>query len=269
MDPVLNYSVVSWPGRDPPRRLAILHGAFGTGRNWGTIARRLVQDRPQWGVVLPDLRMHGGSQGFLPPHTLQAAAADLAALAGTPGVSLDAVLGHSLGGKVALRYAASTPPDLRQVWVVDASPTAGPPSGSSWQMLQAVRALPAEFPTREDAAAELIRMNFSTDTAHWMTTNLVRVDARYRWRLDFDALEELLRDFFRTDVWHIVTDPPAGVAIHFIKASNSDALDAEAMRRLQLMAASRPVYAHAVQGGHWIHADNPEAVIKLLVQHLP
>jgi pimeloyl-ACP methyl ester carboxylesterase len=229
----------------------------------------LVQERREWGIVLPDLRMHGDSQGFPPPHTLQTAAADLAALARALGVSLDAVLGHSFGGKVALLYAASTPPGLQQVWVVDATPTAGPPSGSAWQMLQAVQAMPAEFSTREDAAAQLVRMGFTPPVAQWMTTNLERVDGRYRWRLDFVALENLLRDFFRTDVWNIVADPPAGVAAHFIKARDSAVLDTDAMSRLQLIAATRPVYVHTAQGGHWIHTDNPDAILKLLTRHLP
>jgi len=41
------------------------------------------------------------------------------------------------------------------------------------------------------------------------------------------------------------------------------------LNRLQVIAATRPVYIHIVQGGHWIHADNPEAVVKLLANHLP
>src|SRR5437867_663884 len=134
------------------------------------------------------------------------------------------VLGHSLGGKVALRYAARHARALQQVWVVDSSPAAGPPSGDAWQMLRAVRSLPAAFASRQEAIEGLGRFGFAPDVAQWMTTNLERADGRYRWRLDFDALEQLLRDFFQTDLWSIVTRPPAGVTLHFAKASQSDAL---------------------------------------------
>lgn len=246
-----------------------LHGAFGAGRNWAAIARRLVEARPDWQAILVDLRLHGDSQGFLPPHTIEAAAADIGTLARALGEPLAAVVGHSLGGKVALRYAARQPQDLRQAWVVDATPAAGPPSGSAWQMLNAVRSMPAEFTTREAAAAGLVRFGFTPDVANWMTTNLTRTNGHYRWRLDFAALEELLRDFFRTDLWSTVAALPSSIAVHYIKASNSDALSEDTLHRLNSLAADHRLFVHAVDGGHWIHADNPSAVITLLARHLP
>src|SRR6201999_468457 len=55
----------------PSRWLLVLHGIFGSGRNWGSIARRLVEARPEWGAVLVDLRLHGQSrEGFGAPHTM-------------------------------------------------------------------------------------------------------------------------------------------------------------------------------------------------------
>src|SRR2546426_9307 len=212
------------PGRRihaPQRWLVILHGAFGAGRNWGTIARRLAQVRPEWGVVLADLRMHGASQGFPPPHTLEAAAADVDVLGRSLRVPFDAALGHSLGGKIALLYAARHAVALQQVWLVESTPAAGPPAGRGWQMLRALRALPPQFPSRQEAAEGLAQFGFAPDVARWMTTNLESSDGRFRWRLDFDALEDLLRDFFQTDLWSVVLDPPAGVALHVITASES------------------------------------------------
>src|SRR5207247_9427860 len=102
---VLSHSLVASNGRAPKKHLVTLHGAFGAGRNWVAIARRLVQARPEWGVVLADLRLHGDSQGFSPPHTLDAAATDVDGLGRALGFPRDAALGHSLGGKVALRYS--------------------------------------------------------------------------------------------------------------------------------------------------------------------
>src|SRR5438876_3303415 len=83
---VLSHSLVASNGRAPEKHLVTLHGAFGAGRNWGAIARRLVEARPEWGVVLTDLRLHGDSQGFSPPHTLDAAAADVDDRVGIIGV---------------------------------------------------------------------------------------------------------------------------------------------------------------------------------------
>src|SRR2546430_12202490 len=137
----LSHTLVASNAHAPPRWLVILHGAFGAGRNWGTIARRLAQIRLEWGVVLADLRMHGASQGFPPPHTLEAAAADVDVLGRSLRVPFDAALGHSLGGKIALLYAARHAAALRQVWLVGATAEARPPRRRAWRMLPAGRAL--------------------------------------------------------------------------------------------------------------------------------
>ena len=73
----------------------MLHGFLGSGRNWATIARRLVDLEEGWGGVLIDLRLHGRSTGFSPPHTVEAAAADLEGLTAELGAEPEAVLGQS------------------------------------------------------------------------------------------------------------------------------------------------------------------------------
>src|SRR5690349_17274119 len=60
--------------------LLFLHGILGTGANWRSIAKRVISEQPGLGAVLVDLRMHGRSQHFAPPHTVAAAAQDLVAL---------------------------------------------------------------------------------------------------------------------------------------------------------------------------------------------
>src|SRR5688572_17676276 len=94
---LLSHTRVTGAGAAPERWLLMLHGIYGSGRNWGTIARRLVEARPEWGVLLVDLRNHGGSQGFPPPHTLQASAADVDRLVEALDFHGAAVLGHSFG----------------------------------------------------------------------------------------------------------------------------------------------------------------------------
>src|SRR5687767_12064792 len=101
--PALAHAVLAPEGAAPRRWIMFLHGILGSGANWRSFAKGLLAACPGWGAVLVDLRMHGSSQGFAPPHTVAAAAADLASL-GLPG-PLGAVVAHSFGGKVALAYA--------------------------------------------------------------------------------------------------------------------------------------------------------------------
>src|SRR5262245_5944599 len=146
----LAYDTVVDEGATPSRFVYMLHGVFGSGRNWAGVARRLVRARPQLGVRLIDLRQHGSSQNFAPPHTLAAAAADLSQLARELNEEPAVVLGHSFGGKVALMYAREHGAQLEQVWIVDSTPEARAPGGSAWQMLQLVRAAPREYKSREE-----------------------------------------------------------------------------------------------------------------------
>ena len=246
----------------------ILHGIYGSGRNWATIARRLVERRPEWGVLLVDLRLHGGSAGFAGPHTLEAVAADVDRLVEHLDLHAAAVLGHSFGGKVALMYAQHHGDELRQVWVVDSTLDTREPSGSAWRMIEAVRSLGDRPSSRKEAVEGLERHGYSTGIAQWMAMNLEPAGGAYRWRLDLDGVEEMLRDYFRTDLWEVVESPPPGVEVHVVRATESDAL-ADATERIEQAGRHNGrTFLHHLEGGHWINADNPDGVLRLLADRL-
>ena len=268
--PILTHTLVASAGAHPRSWLVVLHGFFGAGRNWTTVARGLAAARPDWGVVLADLRLHGGSQGFAPPHTLESCAADVAALVDAVQAPAPALLGHSFGGKVVLVYLTRRPRGLRQAWIVDADPSASPAQGGAWEMLRVVRALPQRFAARRDLVAALERAGYDRRTADWMATNLDRTEDGYRWRLDFDALEALLRDFFRTDLWAAIEHPPPGVDVRVVKATRSQVIAPASELRLQaIQHATGHVVTDSVEGGHWLNADNPDALSALLAAGLP
>jgi esterase len=253
----------------PERWLYVLHGIFGAGRNWASPVRRVVRRRPEWGAVLVDLRQHGGSQGFEPPHTVAAAAADVAALAASLERPPAALLGHSFGGKVALAFLRDHGAAGLQLWVVDSTPEAREPAGGAWAMLSLLRRVPGEFATRADGVAALEAEGVTTPLAQWMATNLEESGGRYRWRLDLDDMETLLRDFFAQDLWPVVERPPAGAEIHLLKAEESTVLEGGALARAEAAAAAGRVHLHRLAGGHWLNADNPGAIEDLLVRQLP
>jgi pimeloyl-ACP methyl ester carboxylesterase len=250
----------------------VLHGIYGRGRNWNTVARQTAARRPEWGFWLVDLRLHGDSPVMAPPHTVARAADDVAALAreivAPPGPRV--LLGHSFGGKVALAAAASLAESLSQIWVIDSTPEAREPAGSAWDMLAIVRALPGPFAARPEAIAALEARGLAPHVASWMATNLTRGDRGLAWALDLEALESLLRDFFATDLWAVVENPPAEVVIHFVKARESSTLSEAACARIESIArATGRVHLHRVDGGHWVNAENPGALVELLGRGLP
>jgi esterase len=269
---VLSHEIVTAPDTEPRLWLYVLHGIYGAGRNWASVIRRIVRARPEWGAVLIDLRQHGGSQGFPPPHTVQAAAADVAALAHATDRRATAVLGHSFGGKVSLLFAGLDDDAvrlLRQVWVVDSTPEAREPGGSAWTMLNLLRSLPDTFQSRDTLVDALVGHGLERPVAQWMATNLEASDDVYRWRFDLDALEALLLSFFETDAWRIVEAPPEGMDVHLVKAEASSVLSGAALERSEAAAQEGHTHVHRVAGGHWVNAENPAAIEDLLVRMLP
>lgn len=269
-DPIPASERIVAADAEPGRWIFVLHGIYGAGRNWGRLARDLARRRPDWGAVLVDLREHGDSRGFPPPHTIAAAAADLDRVAASTDDSPAAILGHSFGGKVALAFADRRPPGLRQVWLADSTPAAREPSGSAWRMLSVLRGLPGDFDSRAAGIEALRSAGLEPPVAEWMATNLEREDDRYRWRFDLDALEALLRDFFATDLWRVLEEPPPGITIHVIRARESSVLEGDDLERVRRAAeATGRVHLHELGGGHWLNVDNPAGVLDLLERHLP
>ena len=248
----------------------MLHGAFGSGRNWAAVAKDLVARRPEWGAILIDLRAHGRSQGLAEPHDLPAAARDLNDLASHLRILPQAVLGHSYGGKVALQFIAMDPPELRTAFIVDASPDPTPPAGQAWEMLRLLRRLPESFATRQQGIAALEQAGLSAPVAAWIAMNLHHTErGDYRFRFNLDDIEALLRSFYAADLWRIVESPPAHLQLHFLIATRDSVISARAAARLAASAASNPhLHLHEVEGGHWLNVDAPHALVNLLQEQL-
>lgn len=265
--PILNHTIVS--SGEPDRWLLLLHGIYGSGKNWGTFARQVVEECPNWGVILPDMRLHGDSTGFEPPHTVAAAAADVEALLAHLGVRAEVMVGHSYGGKVVLAYARDHLGDTSQIWVVDSTLEVGEPGGDAWEVYEAVRSLPDEFASRGELAEGLAKFGHGKFLSSWLGMNLERDGDVLRWKLDWNGVEEMLLDYFGADLWEVVESPPEGVEVHVIRASRSTSLsDADAQRISAAGDRTGRTFLHPVEGGHWINVDNPDAVLKLMVARL-
>lgn len=157
----LAYTALTEGRRAPERWVLFLHGLLGRGGNWRSFGRRWVEKHPSWGAALVDLRLHGESRaGFPPPHTVRAAAEDVLALTPALPGPVEALVGHSLGGKVVLATQRASGQRFSRAVVLDASPSArldGLGSEQSRDVLALLERLPVEFATRAEfvAAVEL------------------------------------------------------------------------------------------------------------------
>lgn len=258
-----SFSLVTAKDATPSRWILFLHGILGRGANWTTIARKLVHAHPDIGAALVDLRMHGASQSMAPPHTIDAAAADLDELA-LPG-PVEGVLGHSFGGKVALAYLLRHPNTLSHVWIVDSNPgvrseTTG--SESTRAIVDLLLRFPAKFATRDEFVGRLREAGYSEPIAQWLAMNLARESEGFAFRLDLTAIRALLDDYFARDLWSVLEHPPGRARIDAIVGGRSPVWSEADRERLARLDG---VVTHVIpDAGHWVHAEAPDAVVAIL-----
>src|SRR5256885_529009 len=172
-------------GEGPP--LAILHGLFGSGRNWTSIAQRLAK---QHRVVTLDLRNHGASP-WADTMDYEEMAADVRATLHARGYHRYALLGHSMGGKVAMVAALQHGAEVERLVVVDIAPVNYPPHHLA--LVQAMRELDlAGIERRSEADARLAGSIRNPAERAFLVQNLLFEDGRARWRLNLAAIEQAM-----------------------------------------------------------------------------
>lgn len=270
---------------DPPTAV-LLHGILGSRKNWGTFARRLAQEFPTWQFLLVDLRCHGDSTAIKKrgPHTVASAALDILKLLGQLRLTPRVVVGHSFGGKVALSMLDQTPKPLARpvrVWVLDATPgkvrARGDGDDRPFELISFLRTLPKEVASKKDLVDSLVREGFSKDVAQWVVTNLRQSStsgsspSSFSWVFDLNGIAEMYESYEETNLWKIVEDVPRGVHVNFLKAERS--LHRWALEDLQRIHTAEELAAdegggvemHVLEdAGHWVHADNPDGLFKIL-----
>ena len=257
-------------------RVVFVHGLFGQGKNWTTVAKGLA-DRHR--VTLLDLPNHGHS-----PWTDRV---DYLDMAGLVAAELEAygepvtLVGHSMGGKVAMQLALRRPELLRALVVVDIAPVEYPVSGGRTDdpdeeaspfaaFIAAMQAVDLDsLRTREEADAALREAVPSRMVRSFLLQSLVRdgvgPDGGWRWRLNLDLLGrdlEELRGF---------PEPPPGAAydgpVLWVAGANSHyVLPRDRARMDELFPRTRLVKIR--DAGHWVHSEQPGVFLETLRRFL-
>ena len=241
-------------GQGPP--VAILHGLFGSGRNWRSIAQQLAARHR---VLAFDLRNHGASP-WAEGMSYAEMADDLRVSLHERGIERTALLGHSMGGKVAMLAALLYPGEVERLVVVDIAPVPNPPT-----LLAFVRAMRnvdlRGITRRSDADAQLAATIPDATVRAFLLQNLLLDGGHAHWRLN---LEEFEREFFQ-----ILDFPelPAEVAYRgptlFVAGANSTYIqpsDEPAIRRSFPQARIRRIDG----AGHWVHAEQPQNFLRVV-----
>ena len=226
--------------------LLIAHGLYGSGRNWGVIAKRLSDTRH---VVTVDMRNHGQSL-WADDHGYVDLAQDLAQVIDHFGVPMD-VLGHSMGGKAAMMLALSRPDILRRLIVGDIAPVAY--SHSQIQYIEAMKAVDlATVARRSDANAQLEALGVDVALCSFLTQSLDVTEKK--WRFNLDALAHNMSSILGfPEVQSMHTGPTL-----FLAGATSDYVASEYRPAIRALFPNAR-FAKIPQAGHWLHAENPRA----------
>lgn len=166
------------PTDRPP--LVIAHGLFGSGRNWGVIAKRLSDERQ---VIAVDMRNHGQSP-WSDSHSYTDLAADLAEVIDYHGGHAD-VVGHSMGGKASMILALQHGSLIRRLIVADIAPVAY--THTQQDNIDKMKAVDLSSVTRRsEAEAQLAAQGVDRQLQSFFTQSLDI--AGQRWRLNLEAL---------------------------------------------------------------------------------
>jgi esterase len=238
-------------GGGPP--VALLHGLFGSGAIFGTVQKRLAERNR---VIALDLRNHGAS-----PHashmSYPAMAEDVLETLRSLGALPCVLVGHSMGGKVAMAASLEAPGAVTRLLVADIAPVRYPPAYRAFAAaMAAVELVPG---LTRIAADRALAGTVDKPGIRAFLLQSLRFGEAPSWRINLPAIAaalEVLED------WPEREESYLGPAL-FVAGSRSDYIRPEHRPIIRtLFPAAR--FATLKNAGHWLHADNPEGFVSLV-----
>jgi pimeloyl-ACP methyl ester carboxylesterase len=238
--------------------LILLHGLFGRSGNFGVVQRRMAKHGR---VIALDLRNHGDSphsDGMDYPTMAEDVHETLAARDALPAT----VLGHSMGGKVAMALALARPEDVAKLIVVDIAPVPSPPRFRDIAAAMQDMPLPDGL-SRAQAEAFLAPAVPDAALRSFLLQNL-RFGPGAGWRIGLDEIEAALPVI---ETWPNLAGRYDG-PVTFILGGKSNFVQDEDR------PAVRALFPHVrfvtlKNAGHWVHADDPAGFLAVLEAGFP
>ncbi len=228
--------------------LLIVHGLFGSARNWRVLQKRLAEGRR---VIAVDLRNHGDSF-WDADNSYEALANDLAEVIKAHGGVAD-VLGHSMGGKAAMVLALTKPEMVRRLIVADIAPVAY--SHTQARHIEAMKAVDMGAVTRRSEADKQLALQVDDAPLRaFFLQSIALADGGTRWKLNLEALgREMPKIMNFPDVAGRYEE-----ATLFLRGANSAYVKPEMTGAIRLLFP-KAEFVVLEGAGHWLHAEKPRA----------
>ncbi len=240
--------------------LIVLHGLLGNGDNWATLAKQFGM---QFSTFTPDMRNHGQS-----PHASEmnyrSMSADVFDFMDQQRIENSHILGHSMGGKIAMQMALDNPERVEKLVVVDMGPKKYPDGHSV--IFKTMNSLPIDqIQNRKEATDYLLSQIESEAIVQFLLKNIVfdkKVDG-YKWRINLPGIFESYPNILEAIKSELKYEKPA----LFIYGGNSDYVKQEDHNSI-LKLFPKAEFFEVEQAGHWVHAEKPQELFKRVVNFL-
>ena len=250
----LNYKLYGDKGRD----VIILHGLFGSLDNWQTLAKELSAEYKVWVI---DQRNHGRS-----PHTNDTSyplmAADLRLFMEANLIDKASIIGHSMGGKVAMTYALLHPEKVDILIVADIGPVVY--KGDHLPLFDAMMQMPLQdMADRNEADAYLSKTIASHAVRQFLLKNLGRDNKGFYWKPNLRVLYEQYGHLMGFDSMGRQFTGPT----YFFKGGKSAYINPAHLDYYKSIFPQAQLIL-IEDAGHWLHAEQPERFLAALMQVL-
>ncbi|SEL64570.1 esterase [Colwellia chukchiensis] len=253
MTKLLNYQQLG-QGKD----IILIHGLFGRLENLNMVAKALAE---QYRVTSVDVRNHGDSfHDSVMDYTTMAQ--DIVELMQHLAIESAVVLGHSMGGKIAMELALNCPEKVQKLIVADIAPVQYPAHHN--KIIAGLQAL--NFSTmkrRQDADKQLAHYVDSLSVRQFLLGNLTNENGNFSFKCNIDYIEKNYANIMQA---YQGDNQYLGTTL-FIKGANSDYILPEHRSNIvRLFPNSR---ARIIQGaGHWLHAEKTQAFNRSIINFL-
>ncbi|MEM8486769.1 MAG: alpha/beta fold hydrolase [Bacteroidota bacterium] len=240
--------------------LLILHGLLGASGNWHTLSRSVFSEK--YSVYTLDLRNHGRSP-HNPVFDYASMTADVREFILDNQLGQAHVLGHSMGGKVAMWLALEHPELVSKLIVADMAPRAYPPH--HMHILNALKGLdlPA-YSGRQDIDNALAEHIKEAGVRQFLLKNLAsQGGGRYSWKMNLDAI---YNSYTRINEGVETAQQFTGPAL-FVKGGRSNYITENDAPQIQQLFPAAQIQ-HLPNVGHWVHAEAPQAFAAMVMSFL-
>lgn len=250
--------------------LIILHGLYGASDNWMNIGKIWAD---YFDVYLVDLRNHGRSP-HSDLHTYPAMAEDIIELMNAQQIHKAVIVGHSMGGKVAIRLAMNYPSRINGLIVIDIAPknyslVNDENIAHHQKILEGMLSINLSLLQKREDVNSLLRTSIPEErTRQFIMKNLKRnKNQSFSWKLNLKVISEEIINITKGFSDDEIVKDLYGFPVLFVKGALSKYIEEADLERIYEIFPVAELQSIS-NTGHWIHAEQPAALSEMVLEFL-